>query len=116
MQPMPRYLRVAQRLQQAIQDGEFPLGSLLPTEVQLAVHYGVSRQTVRQAIGQLRQRGMLSTRKRVGTRVDAADPTELFRYAFQSIGDLQGMASETEMLVDGRDWITASGRLTAELG
>jgi DNA-binding GntR family transcriptional regulator len=115
-QAMPRYLRVAQRLQQAIRDGEFPLGSLLPTEVQLAVHYGVSRQTVRQAIGQLRQRGMLSTRKRVGTRVDAADPAELFRYAFQSVGDLQGMASETEMLVDGRDWVTAGGRLTAELG
>lgn len=115
-EPTPRYLRVARRLQQAIQDGEFPLGTLLPTEVQLAVHYGVSRQTVRQAIGQLRQRGMLSTRKRVGTRVDAVDPNEMFRYSFQSVGDLQGLASETEMLVDGRDWVTASGRLTAELG
>jgi DNA-binding GntR family transcriptional regulator len=112
----PRYLRVAQLLQQAIQGGDFPLGSLLPTELQLAGQYGVSRQTVRQAIDQLRRRGMLSTRKRVGTRVDAIDPSELFRYAFQSVGDLQGLASETEMLVDGRDWVTASGRLTAELG
>jgi DNA-binding GntR family transcriptional regulator len=112
----PRYLQVAQRLQRAIEQGDFPVGSLLPTELQLAERYGVSRQTVREAISQLRQRGMLSTRKRVGTRVDAADPTRLFRYAFQSVGDLLGLAAETEMVVDGRDWLTARGRLAAELG
>ena len=113
---MPRYLRVAQHLRDAIHAGEFPVGSLLPTEVQLAVRYGVSRQTVRQAIGQLRDRGMLSARKRIGTRVDAAEPGRHFRYGFQSVADLLDLAADTEMLVDDREWITASGRLTAQLG
>lgn len=112
----PRYLRVAQHLQEAIQSGEFPVGSLLPTEIQLAARYGVSRQTVRQAIGQLRDRGMLSARKRIGTRVDAADSGRHFRYGFQSVADLLDLAADTEMVVDGREWVTARGRLTAELG
>jgi GntR family transcriptional regulator len=113
---MPRYLRVAQHLQLAIRQGDFPVGSLLPTEVQLATRYGVSRQTVRQAIGQLRDRGMLSARKRIGTRVDAAEPNRHFRYGFQSVADLIDLAADTEMVVDGRDWVTARGRLTGELG
>ena len=112
----PRYLRVAQNLQEAIGAGEFPVGSLLPTELQLSARYGVSRQTVRQAIGQLRDRGMLSARKRVGTRVDAAEPSRQFRYGFQSVADLLDLAADTEMVVDGRDWVTTSGRMTAELG
>lgn len=113
---MPRYLRVAQHLQDAIHAGEFPVGALLPTELQLSARYGVSRQTVRQAIGLLRDRGMLSARKRIGTRVDAAEPSKHFRYAFQSVADLLDLASDTEMVVDARDWVTAAGRLTAELG
>jgi GntR family transcriptional regulator len=112
----PRYLQIARQLRQAIQAGDFPVGSILPPEVQLASHYGVSRQTVREAIDQLRQHGMLTTRKRVGTRVDAAEPAGLFRYAFQSVDDLLGMAAETEMVVDGREWVTARGALAAELG
>lgn len=112
----PRYRQVALRLQEAIRRGDFPVGSVLPTEVQLALRYGVSRQTVREAIDQLRQHGMLSTRKRVGTRVDAAEPSRLFHYAFQSIGDLLGLAAETEMVVDGRDWVTVRRGLAAELG
>lgn len=112
----PRYLRVAQHLQQAIRQGDFPVGTLLPTETQLATRYGVSRQTVRQAIGQLRERGMLSARRRVGTRVDAAEPSRHFRYGFQSVADLMDLAADTEMVVDGRDWVTARGRLAAELG
>lgn len=112
----PRYLRVAQMLREAIHGGEFPVGSLLPTEVQLAAHYGVSRQTIRQAIGQLRDRGMLSSRKRIGTRVDATEPVRNVRYAFQSVTDLLNLAAGTEMVVDARDWVTASGALAQEIG
>ena len=112
----PLYLQIAQRLYQAIQCGAFPVGSLLPTEVQLAQLHGVSRQTIREAIDLLRQHGMLSTRKRVGTRVEATGATPRFRYAFQSVADLLGLAAETEMVVDRRDWITARPALAAELG
>ena len=82
----------------------------------MAARYGVSRQTVRQAIGQLRDHGMLSSRKRIGTRVDASEPGRQFRYGFQSVADLLDLAADTEMLVDSREWVTASGPLAAELG
>lgn len=112
----PLYVQVAQRLYQAIRRGEFPVGSTLPTEVQLAQLHNVSRQTIREAIDLLRQDGMLSTRKRVGTRVEASAAAPRFRKAFQSVADLLGLAAETEMVVDRRDWITARPALATELG
>lgn len=112
----PRYARIAQSLREAIRAGEFPVGIVLPTELQLAARYGVSRQTVRQAIGQLRGQGMLSTRKRIGTRVEAATPARPFRSAFQSVADLLGLAADTEMVIDARESVTARGALAAKLG
>ena len=59
----PLYLQVAHHLESRISDGEYPVGSLLPTENEIAAALGVSRQTVRQAIATLRNKGRLSARK-----------------------------------------------------
>ena len=53
----PLYMQVAHHLETRISNGDFVVGSLLPTENELAEALGVSRQTVRQAIGLLRTRG-----------------------------------------------------------
>jgi DNA-binding GntR family transcriptional regulator len=112
----PLYLQVANRLLEGIQGGNYPVGSLLPTEVQLSAIYRVSRQTVRHAIAQLRQKGLLSARKGVGTRVESIRAARRFNYSAQSVGDLFTLAAETEMTVQRRRTIAARGPLAAQLG
>lgn len=49
--------------------GKYEVGQMIPKQVQLAEMFGVSRGTVRKAIDELVQRGVLSTVKGVGTFV-----------------------------------------------
>ena len=67
--PVPLYFQVATRLQQLIEDGELAVGSKLSNEVDLAERLGVSRPTMRAAIGYLVQRGLLVRRRGVGTQI-----------------------------------------------
>ena len=112
----PLYLQVANRLVDGIQSGNFPVGSLLPTEVELAAIHKVSRQTVRHAIAELRQKGLVSARKGVGTRIESVKAARRFNYSAESVADLFTIAAETEMTVQARTMIVARGKLAAQLG
>lgn len=112
----PLYLQVARQLLAQIQGGEYPVGALLPTEVALAARHRVSRQTVRQAIGELRQMGLLSARKGVGTRVESIRAARRFNYSVQSVEDLFNLATDTEMQVRSRAPFIARGRTASLLG
>jgi GntR family transcriptional regulator len=68
----PLYLKVARLIERNICDRRLAVGSLLPTEHELSSSLKVSRQTVRHAIAHLRDQGLLSARKGVGTRVEAS--------------------------------------------
>jgi DNA-binding GntR family transcriptional regulator len=112
----PRYLQLARVLQDAIQSGAYPVGSLLPTEIDLSLRHDVSRHTVRQAIGQLRQQGLLTARKGVGTRIEARQGTRRFTYSALSATDLVEIATDTELTIERSEWVRARGPLAAELG
>ncbi|WP_413151814.1 GntR family transcriptional regulator [Amaricoccus sp. W119] len=84
----PRYANVARELAEAIGSGRYPVGSLLPPEVTLAEQLGVSRSTVRAAMRELQATGLISRRKSVGTRVEAAGPPEDQPGFFQAIGSI----------------------------
>jgi len=83
-----RYARVARDLAQRIAAGEYAVGGVLPTELQLSAQYGVSRHTMRAAIEQLQQSGLVSRRKKAGTRVEAAVPHTQYRQTLGSLHDL----------------------------
>ena len=55
----PRYMQLAQTLINEIQSGRFPVGSTIPTEFELCEQFGASRSTVREAVKQLVQLGMV---------------------------------------------------------
>jgi GntR family transcriptional regulator len=114
--PTPRYLVLAKTLQDAIQSGAYPVGALLPTEVDMAKNYGVSRQTVRQAISLLRQQNMLSARKGVGTRVEAKTGARRFSYSSGSVTELLELAHDSDLSIESREDIVARGALASELG
>ncbi|MHC3472736.1 GntR family transcriptional regulator [Streptomyces sp. 7R007] len=60
----PRYRRVATRLIDELRDGTVPAGERLPSERRLAERFGVSRETVRQALEVLRRDGLVATDRR----------------------------------------------------
>ncbi|MGW1543047.1 GntR family transcriptional regulator [Streptomyces sp. NPDC002309] len=60
----PLYWWVARELLGELGDGTIPPGERLPAERQLAEHFGVSRETVRQALEVLRRDGLVATDRR----------------------------------------------------
>ncbi|WP_394169589.1 FCD domain-containing protein [Saccharospirillum alexandrii] len=61
--------QVARLVEKAITEGQYPVGSQLPPERELAIQLGVSRPTLRQALGTLAARGWLESRQGGGHRV-----------------------------------------------
>ena len=67
--PVPLYHQAAQALEAAIEDGRLPRGSKLGGEVELATRLGISRPTMRAAMKQLVDKGLLVRRRGIGTMV-----------------------------------------------
>jgi GntR family transcriptional repressor for pyruvate dehydrogenase complex len=82
LQPRRIYLHIAEQILQLIANGEFPIGSLLPPERDLAARFSVSRSSIREGLIALEVRGIIDVRVGSGARVielpDATrdDPTE----------------------------------------
>ncbi|MBC7609842.1 MAG: GntR family transcriptional regulator [Polaromonas sp.] len=79
------YMLLAQTLESNISSGRAAVGSLLPTETQLCEQYGMSRITVRAALRQLQDKGLVTRRAGVGTRVQAASIASQYVQAGDSI-------------------------------
>src|SRR5688572_10924825 len=98
----PRYAALAPGRADEIARRRHPAGSRLPTEVELSAERGVSRATVRAALERLEELGLVSRRRRSGTRVTAASPAERLGGYVQSLSgveDLLQYAAETERRV-----------------
>lgn len=68
------YDRVAKGVAARIANGEFAIGERLPSERELALTYGVSRPTVREAVFALELDGLVEVRKGVGVFAIARSP------------------------------------------
>ncbi len=114
-----RYAFVARKLTEAIGSGVYPVGTILPTEVELAGLYGVSRATVRLALSNLHQLGLISRKRNVGTRVEASRPPQEYSSYAQSLGtvdDLLQYAKDTRRAVQARTRVVADEDLAIRLG
>lgn len=67
--PVPLYFQVSQRIEKAIRSGDIPAGSRLENEVNLADRLSLSRPTIRRAIQELVDKGLLVRRRGIGTQV-----------------------------------------------
>lgn len=110
----PLYVSLAQALMRDIAQKRYAVGSLLPTEDAIATRYGVSRHTVRQALRELKEGGVISSHRGIGTRVRS--PAEVPRVfsGINTIGDLMQFAESTEMRVLGRKEIVADAAFAKE--
>ena len=69
MAESPMYRRIADELRLAIESGQLPRGSQLPTELELRDRFNASRNTIRDALKWLMTRGLVETRPGQGTFV-----------------------------------------------
>jgi DNA-binding GntR family transcriptional regulator len=65
----PKYAQVIAELQRRIESGEYPPGSLMPSEHQLSAEFAIARPTVVRALRVLRQEGWIETQQGKGSFV-----------------------------------------------
>jgi DNA-binding GntR family transcriptional regulator len=113
--PVPLYYQLAQQLERAIESGDLPRGTQLGNEILLADQLGLSRPTVRRAIGYLVDRGLLVRKRGVGTQVvqpRVRRPLELTSL----YDDLAGGGQEPTTRVLGLDKLPAPDVAARALG
>jgi DNA-binding GntR family transcriptional regulator len=109
------YVRIARDLTEQIAAGKYPVGSLLPKEVDLSEQYGVSRHTMREALRRLCDTGMVSRRRRAGTEVLTASRSVNYRQPVNSIEDLLQYGEGTQVRVLRQARVVCDGLLAEML-
>jgi DNA-binding GntR family transcriptional regulator len=113
--PTPLYFQLAAGIERAILADRLPAGSRLENELSLSERLGLSRPTVRHAIQQLVEKGLLVRRARIGTQVvhgsvsRAIESTSLHQDLIRA-----GRTPSTRVLDVAR--VAAEGRIAAGLG
>lgn len=103
--PLPYYYQLRELIRDQILSGAWPPGSQLPTEAEMLQAFDVSRTTVRQALAELENEGLIRKERGRGTFV--AEPKIRERLVERLTGfyeDMvaQGLQPETHVLAQGR--------------
>jgi GntR family transcriptional regulator len=80
---IPLYEQVKRQISEAILQGVWAAGDVLPGEVALAKQYGVAVGTIRRALADLALEGLVSRRQRTGTVVTGRMPQHTLRSFYQ---------------------------------
>jgi DNA-binding FadR family transcriptional regulator len=82
--------RVYESLQLQIAEGRFPVGTRLPSELELAKQFSVSRPVLRQSLARLRSEGLISARQGAGNFVVRRNEATRLEFGpLQNIPDVQ---------------------------
>lgn len=103
---MTLYDTIKDDLLSKIKDGTYPEGQTIPSELELAEMYGVSRPTIRQALQILASEGYIEKRRRRGTVVTKPKVNQSFTMSITSFEDamrLAGRLPKTNVLVFKRE-------------
>ena len=99
--PMPLYYQLKTVINEEIDNGSYPVGSMIPTEAELSEIFQISRTTVRQAIADLVREGKLYRIKSKGTFVSRPKINQEFMNRLQSFDEeilAGGRTPSTEVL------------------
>ncbi|MDD3139846.1 MAG: GntR family transcriptional regulator [Lachnospiraceae bacterium] len=99
--PIPKYFQIKSLILDEIKSGRVKEGDFIPTEIQLADHFEVSRSTIRQAISELVSEGWLDRKTSKGTFVTQHKPTENYIRSFEPFYqqiERQNKTPSTELL------------------
>lgn len=110
------YQRIAEDLIQKIRSGFFAVGAVLPSEMLLMEQYGTSRNTVRSAMKQLEDMGLVSRKRNRGTQVTAQPSTTAFTQSLTTLEDLVSFASAAKRKVTSSEEVVLDITQAKELG
>jgi GntR family transcriptional regulator len=116
---MPLHSQLETTLRRLIESGQVAAGAVLPGELELAAQLGVSRHTVRHALGVLTNEGLLRRERGRGTTVVSSSPTRIFErslstfYAFA--WELRARGAKQRSYVLERKVLPADGPLAQRL-
>ena len=113
---VPRYVRIQRALQDRIAQGQYAVGSLMPTEIELAAEFDTSRFTIRSALRNLTQDGFVERRQGMGTRVLSANPSTGYYQSFETLQELFQIAVDTYMVVLGSEDVRLDADLAQRIG
>ena len=96
----PLYHQLMQRIADDIEKGNYPLGSRIPPEHELEKIYGVSRVTVRRALAELTEEGLLERKQGKGTFVSTPKVNQNVKsiHSFHDSCRLNGMRPATQAI------------------
>ena len=96
----PLYRQVSATLLDRIKAGEWPVGAVLPKELDLSKLLGVSRVTLRQALDILEKGGVVQRVRKVGTKVIAEGMGTPYVQQMDGLEQTLRLAGQTAMRVD----------------
>lgn len=92
---IPRYQEIVGILLDEIGRGRYPVGGLLPSEMQLCERFKVSRFTVRAALAALTDKGLVTRRPGAGSVVVAKEQRAVFTQTLGDLSELLNFPSDT---------------------
>jgi DNA-binding GntR family transcriptional regulator len=110
------YMQVAAALKEEILNGIHPVGAQLPTEHDLCARFAVSRFTIREALRQLRDDGLIMSRQGAGTVVVPASAPDLYVLHAMSINDLLNFTTNTRFEIEQTRMLAVDEVLGAKIG
>jgi DNA-binding GntR family transcriptional regulator len=113
--PVPLYFQVSSRLEAAIHAGTIPPGGRLENEIAIAQRLGLSRPTVRRAIQELVDKGLLVRRRGIGTQVVQGQVTRAVELT-SLYEDLKNSAHTPATRVLSHEIVPATDVVAASLG
>ncbi|MDN3310254.1 GntR family transcriptional regulator [Microbacterium oryzae] len=113
--PVPLYFQVSSRLEAAIRNGTIPAGARLENEIEIGHRLGLSRPTVRRAIQELVDKGLLVRRRGIGTQVVQGQVTRQVELT-SLYEDLQNTQHAPTTRVLTRDLRAAPADVAEQLG
>ena len=100
----PLYDRTIEALIQFIKQGDLQPGEKLPSEGELAKQLGISRPTLREAIGNLESKGIITRRHGVGTFVSAS-AQGIIRGGLGHLESLRSLGDYAGVTTMRGDWV-----------
>ena len=92
-----RYREIADAVRERVVAGEFPAGRLLPSEAALSATYEASRVTVRRALEQLKEEGLIDARQGFGWFVARAP----IRQSLGHLATLEDQLANALLIISG---------------
>ena len=111
----PKYLRIHAELRDRITSGQWPAGTSLPAQRDLAGEFGVSIMTLRQALQLLADDGLIAARHGSGTYVAARYEYDL-GHLRSFAADLAAQGAEIRTRLLATEIITPADEVSARLG